>query len=401
MNDDQYTEPDREEVSRAMLDKFQVLVEADVAGAARLVLMDFPLELSEVTHRLQATPDLQFRLLQGIFDPKQVGKQELGAPSHVVERYIELLCRYQPQDVYGFLHSNDNYRVEEALDVCSKAKLMDATAYLLERSGDILGAFKLIRETLGKELEVISEKYYRQDSSAATDKDLCGWVERVEGILMALLTFCQRNSSKLASEDKARQSLWFPAFDRVHDLQRKYKDSRNQKLVDLYNGMISTILNAMLGYVSLQDILQKIIQDPSYQFKDIKQLMMGMLETYNYEETLLKTTNHILVHDVRGSLNHLCTLVQQGVSPYTRQCVICSRPADSLADGSKDDVIVFSCGHLYHASCLGVDTQDAGHLSHSCVVCHKTSTPSTGRGRSNTMVVSLSGSLNCCHNSMS
>ena len=25
-------------------------------------------------------------------------------------------------------------------------------------------------------------------------------------------------------------------------------------------------------------------QDPSYQFKDIKQLMMGMLETYNYEE---------------------------------------------------------------------------------------------------------------------
>ena len=50
---------------------------------------------------------------------RQVGKQELNAPSHVVERYIELLCRYQPQDVYGFLHTNDNYRVEEALDVCN------------------------------------------------------------------------------------------------------------------------------------------------------------------------------------------------------------------------------------------------------------------------------------------
>lgn len=48
---------------------------------------------------------------------RQVGKQDLSAPSHVVERYIELLCRYQPQDVYGFLHNNDNYRVEEALDV--------------------------------------------------------------------------------------------------------------------------------------------------------------------------------------------------------------------------------------------------------------------------------------------
>ena len=47
-----------------------MLVEADVAGAARLVLMDFPLELSEITHRLQPTPELQFVFLQGIFDPK-------------------------------------------------------------------------------------------------------------------------------------------------------------------------------------------------------------------------------------------------------------------------------------------------------------------------------------------
>ena len=80
--------------------------------------------------------------------------------------------------------------------------------------------------------------------------DLCSWFERVEGILTALLTFCQRNSSKLdTTKDKARQvthlpahtpasplsslqSLWFPTFDRVHDLQRKYKDSRNKKLVD-------------------------------------------------------------------------------------------------------------------------------------------------------------------------
>jgi hypothetical protein len=385
MSEDQYTEPDREEVSRAMLDKFQVLVEADVAGAARLVLMDFPLELSEITHRLQPTTELQFVFLQGIFDPKQASRQEAGTPSHVVERYIDLLCRYQPQEVYGFLHSNDNYRVEEALDVCSKAKLMDATAYLLERSGDLLGAFKLIRETLGKELQMLSERYYRQDITDAADKEMGSWIERVEGILTALLTFCQRNSSKFASKDKARQALWFPTFDRVHDLQRKYKDSRNERLMELYNTMIGDILNAMLGYVSLQNILQKIIQDPSYQFKDIKQLMMGILETYNYEETLLKKTNHILIHDVRQSLDNLCALVQQGVSPHSGQCVICSRPADCLADGSKDDVVVFSCGHLYHASCLGLDTDDPGHLNHSCIVCHKTSAPLPGRGRTKTM----------------
>ena len=44
-------------------------------------------------------------------------KQEIAPPSHVVERYIELLCRYQPEAVYNFLKVNDNYRLEEALEV--------------------------------------------------------------------------------------------------------------------------------------------------------------------------------------------------------------------------------------------------------------------------------------------
>ena len=59
-------------------------------------------------------------------------------------------------------------------------------------------------------------------------------------------------------------------------------------------------------------------------------------------QTLLKTTNHILIHDVRGSLAHLCSLVQRGVSPSVNMCVICSRPPSGLADGSKDDVMVFT-----------------------------------------------------------
>ena len=71
-----------------------------------------------------------------------------------------------------------------------------------------------------------------------------------------------------------------------------------------------------------------------------------LLVLFNYTslfslQTLLKTTNHILIHDVRGSMAHLRSLVQRGVSPHSHLCVICSRDAESLADGTKDDVIVF------------------------------------------------------------
>ena len=42
-------------------------------------------------------------------------------------------------------------------------------------------------------------------------------------------------------------------------------------------------------------------QDPSYQFKDIKQLIMGMLETYNYEEVNYSSLG---TDEVRAFLYH-------------------------------------------------------------------------------------------------
>ena len=41
----------------------------------------------------------------------------------------------------------------------------------------------------------------------------------------------------------------------------------------------------------------------------------------------------------------------------------------------------YSCGHLYHASCLGVSARDGPSLGITCVVCNKGSAPSGHTGR--------------------
>ena len=43
--------------------------------------------------------------------------------------------------------------------------------------------------------------------------------------------------------------------------------------------------------------------------------------------------------------------------------------------------ITCSCGHLYHASCLGVSGRDGPSLGITCVVCNKSSAPSGHTGR--------------------
>ena len=65
------------------------------------------------------------------------------------------------------------------------------------------------------------------------------------------------------------------------------------------------------------------------------------------------------------------------------RCVYLTSPCETLVPPPS------SCGHLYHASCLGLDTGgDPGHLNHSCIVCHKTSAPLSSRGRTKTIAVS-------------
>ena len=44
-------------------------------------------------------------------------------------------------------------------------------------------------------------------------------------------------------------------------------------------------------------------------------------------------------------------------------------------------ITLHSCGHLYHASCLGVSGRDGPSLGITCVVCNKSSAPSGHTGR--------------------
>lgn len=55
-----------------------MLIDTDVRATARLVLLDFPLDLAEITYKLQANPAEQFNFLQGIFDPKFVSLLSYG-----------------------------------------------------------------------------------------------------------------------------------------------------------------------------------------------------------------------------------------------------------------------------------------------------------------------------------
>lgn len=52
-----------------------------------------------------------------IFRTTTAGRPEETPDAEVHEKYIELMCKYQPDLVHSYLRNTENYRLEETLAV--------------------------------------------------------------------------------------------------------------------------------------------------------------------------------------------------------------------------------------------------------------------------------------------
>lgn len=95
----------------------------------------------------------------------------------VHEKYVGLLCKYNIAGVAQHVKNNEGYRLQETLDVgctftsyvvrcfdlrivgdsfqiCRTYQAMDAVAFLLEKAGDVQGAFKIMLEVSSSLIDV-------------------------------------------------------------------------------------------------------------------------------------------------------------------------------------------------------------------------------------------------------
>uniref|UniRef100_A0A671T1U3 Vacuolar protein sorting-associated protein 8 homolog n=1 Tax=Sinocyclocheilus anshuiensis TaxID=1608454 RepID=A0A671T1U3_9TELE len=233
----------------------------------------------------------------------------LGPDLH--ELLVDLLCQFSPQQVTAFLKTSQDYRLEEAIQITEKHKLHEAAAYLLEKKGNVQGAFEVLR---------LVQKTGQEDPSEGPVSPDC-----------------------------------FSLPSALKELTMK-------------------VLNSMSSFIAPPAIIQRILQDPVYgkgKLAEIQGLILGMLETFNYEQTLLETTTNLLNSDLHWSLSHLRKAVSRGLHPRQYHCNICLQQYKRRQE-SEEEIIIFSCGHLYHCQCL--QRKEVGVLSErqyswSCYKC--------------------------------
>lgn len=342
-----YSSEEKQAVRVKALQHIKELVSLDAQKSSDLVLFHFSEEVQSILSELQED-HLQFNLLSCLLGPREVPCPAAGFTQDMAlhELLLELMCHFAPEQLLGFLQSCQHYRLEEAIQITNKCHHSEATAYLLEKKGDVHGAFNILLEMLKEKLRVLTtEQTEGSPEEEFARRDL-------EQALNTVIDLCHRSSQGLNQQQT--QGLWFPLLEAMMASQKHVTGASSKHTSEVLKELTMNVLNSMSSFISLPAIIQRILQDPVYgkgKLAEIQGLILGMLDTFNYEQTLLETTTSLLNHDLHWSLAHLHSSVKRGLHPRQDCCNICLQQYKRRQD-STDEIIVFSCGHLYHLQCL-------------------------------------------------
>ncbi|XP_053731744.1 vacuolar protein sorting-associated protein 8 homolog [Synchiropus splendidus] len=348
-----YSAEDKNMVKVKALQQMKELVGLNQEKSADLALLHFNEELQQIVSQLQ-DDELTFKFLRSLLK----SREDLGPgddlPCELYEHQIQLMCRFAPDHLVNFLHSS-HYRLDQALSITETHQHSEARAYLLQKKGDIHGAFTVLLEFLQGKLQLLTPDNSEEQTVKGDEEQ---WLEKktlmttLNDSLNDIINLLHSNSAKLDQAQK--EVLWFLLLEATMAPHKKMKGLNTKHTSEALKELTMKVLNNMSSFISLPAIIQRILKDPVYskaKLSEIQDLILGMLDTFNYEQTLLETTTSLLNHDLHWSLAHLRAAVTKGLHPRQDYCNICLQQYKKKQE-SIEEVIVFRCGHPYHSQCL-------------------------------------------------
>lgn len=233
-------------IQQQFLDNFKELVAISSKKCSEIVTEYFPNLVEQLSEMLNDDFDLQYNFLSDIVN------SDIKLPPLIAEKYLEQLCIKNKGAVRSYVQLTF-CRKEKALIITKQYEVHDATALLLEHSGEWVEALELL---------------LKHDMNE-------------EGI-----NLCIRGAEHLDPE--AAQKLWLTLL--------RYK--RKTEGVTLRQ-----LLHAAAPHVHPMQLLELV---SNAHFGDIKGLLQGILSDYTHDVQMLSTTLKLLSKDLHhGKYNVL------------------------------------------------------------------------------------------------
>eukprot|EP00842_Homolaphlyctis_polyrhiza_P002032 jgi/Hompol1/282/HPOL_000397-RA len=452
------------DVKRSVLDYIHPLTELDGVATARLISSYWPTEHDHILELLADSPWLVYMYLKGLISSdvhvsnsvsvvvppptlvvtsqrsaslsptrskrhsaQPASSPSLSYPTAYFDRFIELMAEYDPAKVYPYLvwlnetmQNGFPYTVEHVIVVLRQHNIADATAWILERTGDYPGALATLLANMltiaNRILETTTSASYSSPRSispssqleADTTKAADGKQYRASMLAMleSCIGLCERSTAVL--DEKDQKDLWFMLLTRIyfelpqlhaqHDRSMPHPDGLQNKVaavhmavsprspvhlqehssnsdvkhgvaIDIdastsakfFNDLARLVMNAVVGHVPLPSIIYHVVQSQKgATFADHRDMIFSMLDSHVYQRELYQAATHITNDD---SFKLLATVIEthrHGLRPIRGQCEQCHRLLHVRAmfeHEHEQSLVVFACRHAFHRLCLEIEME--------------------------------------------
>ncbi|XP_076619382.1 vacuolar protein sorting 8 isoform X2 [Colletes latitarsis] len=238
-------------------------------------------KVDETLQKLESTPNLQYTLLEALYQIVQYKEEDisLDLTAELLEKYLELMCKLQPNRVVDHIQGIHGCRLNEALKIVQKANHKDAEAVMLEKLGNYQDAFDILLKEFQNNLELYCQSKVSEDESIHTTIQIAG--------------LCRRSAGTLD---------WMPLMETILQTHSKTNDEKVEKLS---GKLLRIVLEFLSGTTALSTVLEQILKHPlatSGTIGDIRQLLSGVLTHSRYEQTLVETTARLVSLELHKAL---------------------------------------------------------------------------------------------------
>lgn len=257
------------------------LVSIDADRVAGFVASRVPGKLSGILDRIKEGEG-EFALLSSLYHINQFKEDEeskLELTTQHLERFLVLMCQYDPEAVVGHVKGAHGCRLDEALRIVQEAGHKEAIAVMLEKMGNYQEAFELLHAGLQERLGVYHQENVGEDEVVKVTIQVSG--------------LCRRSAGNLD---------WMPLVETV---LQPHSGNNNQRVEMLRGRLLKVVLEALSGTTALSTVLEKILKHPlatSGTIGDIRQLLTGVLTHSRYEQVLVETTARLVSLELHEAL---------------------------------------------------------------------------------------------------
>lgn len=318
----------------------------------------------------KADPYSQFEYLRSLLEPDQPGSHLVPLAPRLVERYVQLMCQYNPSHVADYVEmlASGDLRLEEVLPAMEQLGAIDAAVVVLVRQGQVKAAM----ERLTEHVEVLRNAFSGIVQRTDEGLDLVETEDAAAALLTSIAKYasvgiwlCQgqtetamKSKSLVTSAKRTagskpslsfEESLWVDLIDAVvaiaqevtvtmardQDQTSDLTAGMRKVTQDVFTALLTTTVSVRDGPLdrnsfSFLRILRAFLAhaaQASPSLAELRAVIDSIFSAYAYEESLRALANSMLDKDLFVQVDEITKLRQKGWRPRGQVCEVCRRRA--------------------------------------------------------------------------